>query len=72
MSSKGTCELTIALQDGCSSFSFGRRKTNDFAFDDEHLSGMHARIFLLHGQFVLEDLHSTNGYLAAKSEPGYD
>lgn len=71
MASKGSCDLTVALQDGCSSFSFGRRKNNDFAFDDEHLSGMHARIFLLHGQFVLEDLHSTNGYFLPYSEPGY-
>jgi pSer/pThr/pTyr-binding forkhead associated (FHA) protein len=70
MASKGSCELTVALQDGCSSFSFGRRKNNDFAFDDEHLSGMHARIFLLHGQFVLEDLHSTNGYPPPYSGPG--
>jgi hypothetical protein len=34
MASKGNCDLTVALQDGCSSFSFGRRKNNDFAFDD--------------------------------------
>jgi hypothetical protein len=60
------------LQDGCNSFNFGRRKTNNFAFDDEHLSGLHARIFLLHGQFVIEDLHSTNGYFFLHSAHGFD
>lgn len=70
MVSRGRCELTIALQDGCSFYSFGRRKSNNFSFDDEHLSGMHARIFLLNGEFVLEDLHSTNGYFLFNSEPG--
>jgi pSer/pThr/pTyr-binding forkhead associated (FHA) protein len=53
MVSKGTCELIIGLQDGCSFYSFGRRKSNNFCFDDEHLSGMHARIFILHGEFVI-------------------
>jgi hypothetical protein len=62
MISKGNCELTITLQDGCSFYSFGRRKTNNFSFDDEHLSGIHARIFMLQNEFVMEDLHSTNGY----------
>jgi len=49
MISRGNCDLFISLMDGCSAYSFGRRKTNDFAFDDEHLSGIHARIFMLNG-----------------------
>lgn len=61
MISKGFCEIVIVLQDGCSTYNFGRRKTNNFSCDDEHLSGIHARIFMLRGEFVIEDLHSTNG-----------
>jgi len=70
MNCKESCELTIVLQDGCSFYSFGRRKTNNFSFDDEHLSGIHARIFLLQNEFVMEDLHSTNGFLLFYLELG--
>jgi hypothetical protein len=70
MISRQTCELTIGLQEGCSFFSFGRRKTNNFAFDDEHLSGIHAKIFMLHNEFVIEDQHSTNGTWLRLSLPG--
>jgi pSer/pThr/pTyr-binding forkhead associated (FHA) protein len=50
------------LKDGCSYYSFGRRKTNNFYVEDEHLSGIHAKIFIQKGEFVIEDMHSTNGY----------
>jgi pSer/pThr/pTyr-binding forkhead associated (FHA) protein len=69
MTTKGTCEIIISLQDGCSFYNFGRRKTCNFSFDDEHLSGIHARIFILHNQFVIEDLHSTNGTWLRLSHP---
>lgn len=61
MLSLGSCEITISLVDGCSFYSFGRRKTNNFYADDEHLSGIHAKIFLQQGEFYIEDMHSTNG-----------
>lgn len=62
MVSLGSCDVTISLVDGCSFYSFGRRKTNNFYADDEHLSGIHAKIFLQQGEFFIEDMHSTNGY----------
>lgn len=61
MISLGTCDVTISLMDGCSFYSFGRRKSNNFYADDEHLSGLHAKIFLKDGEFFIEDMHSTNG-----------
>jgi hypothetical protein len=39
----------IVLKDGCSFYSFGRRKTNNFYAEDEHLSGIHAKIFFQQG-----------------------
>lgn len=62
MVSDGKCEVVIVFQDGCSSYNFGRRKTNDFSFNDENLSNIHARIFMMHGEFAIEDMNSTNGY----------
>ena len=64
------CETNIQLGDGCSFYSFGRRKTNNFSADDEHLSGLHAKIFCRQGEFVIEDMHSTNGYLVFYLELG--
>lgn len=49
MISLESCEVTISLVDGCNFYSFGRRKTNNFWADDEHLSGLHAKIFLQQG-----------------------
>lgn len=34
-------------------FSFGRRNNNDFARDDQHMSGTHAKIYFFNGKFVL-------------------
>ncbi len=64
------CEIVITLNDGCNSYSFGRRKSNNFFSDDEHLSGIHSKIFLQQGEFAIEDLHSTNGYLIFNKELG--
>ena len=44
------------------SFYFGRRNNNDFARDDQHMSGTHAKITFSNGKFILEDMGSTNGY----------
>ena len=47
-------ELNINLSsNGKKSFSFGRKNTNDFSCDDQHLSGIHAKIHTLNGNFVL-------------------
>ena len=35
------------------SFSIGRKNTNDFYYDDQHLSGIHAKINFLNGVFIL-------------------
>lgn len=43
------------------SYSFGRRATNDFARDDQHMSGQHAKIYFFNGKVILEDMGSTNG-----------
>jgi hypothetical protein len=34
-------------------FIFGRRKQNDFYREDQHMSGQHAKIFLLNDKFIL-------------------
>lgn len=53
-------ELTIDLnQKTC--FYFGRKSSNDFTRDDQHMSGTHSRIYFENGKFILEDLDSTNG-----------
>ena len=56
-------QFSISLTDTKKTFSFGRKTTNDFSFDDQHLSGIHAKIQIINGSFVLEDMSSTNGYL---------
>lgn len=43
------------------SYTFGRKKENDFARDDQHMSGSHANIYFFNGMFILEDICSTNG-----------
>ena len=70
MITKGKCEILITLKDNCSFYSFGRRKTNNFYAEDEHLSGIHAKIFIQQGEFVIEDMHSTNGYFLFYLELG--
>jgi pSer/pThr/pTyr-binding forkhead associated (FHA) protein len=44
-------------------YLFGRKNNNDFARDDQHMSGTHAKIFFFNGKFFLEDIDSTNGYI---------
>lgn len=39
----------------------GRDAGSDFQLDDETVSGIHARIFFRNNQWMIEDLHSTNG-----------
>jgi len=39
----------------------GRDAENDYQLDDETVSGTHARIFFRNNQWMIEDLHSTNG-----------
>jgi pSer/pThr/pTyr-binding forkhead associated (FHA) protein len=39
----------------------GRDAENDIQLDDETVSGIHARIFFRNNQWMIEDLHSTNG-----------
>lgn len=70
MVSSSKCEIVITLNDGCSFYSFGRRKSNNFFSDDEHLSGIHSKIFIQQGEFAIEDLHSTNGYFFFNEELG--
>ena len=53
--------ISLSSSTGRNTFSFGRKSTNEFNFDDQHLSGIHARIHLLNAQFILEDMSSTNG-----------
>ena len=35
------------------SYSFGRRASNDFARDDQHMSGQHAKIYYFNGKVIL-------------------
>ena len=43
--------------------SIGRKINNDICFpDDLHMSNLHCKISLLHDNFLLEDMASTNGY----------
>ena len=39
----------------------GREEPNDFVIDDETVSAVHARVFYKNNQWMIEDLHSTNG-----------
>ena len=54
-------EIEIQFGENLTFYSFGRRKNNNFSFDDEHLSTLHAKIFMQRGEFVIEDMNSTNG-----------
>ena len=54
--------FNISLKDHNSKFLIGRKNTNDMHFEDHHLSNLHARIYLLNNNYILEDLSSTNGY----------
>jgi len=43
--------------------SIGRSKDSDVQIQDRYASGLHARVFSREGQFVVEDMNSTNGTL---------
>ena len=54
--------LVVSLKDQLTSNSIGRKNSNTFPFpDDQHLSNIHAKFFILDNKFYLEDLSSTNG-----------
>ena len=56
--------LNIILKDQKSCNSIGRKGSNTFPFlEDQHLSNVHAKFFILDNRFYLEDLSSTNGYI---------
>ena len=56
-------KLVVSLKDQLTSNSIGRKNTNTFPFpEDQHLSNIHAKFFILDNKFYLEDLSSTNGY----------
>lgn len=41
--------------------TIGRKNDNVLTLDDTYVSGHHAKIYIEHGDYVLEDLSSTNG-----------
>lgn len=54
--------LVVSLKDQLSNNSIGRKNSTTFAFpNDQHLSNIHAKFFILDNKFYLEDLSSTNG-----------
>lgn len=57
---------TITL--GTSAITVGRAADCTLVIDDEYASGRHARISRIEGQWVLEDLGSTNGTYIRKEQ----
>ena len=45
------------------SVTIGRKEDNMIILTDDFVSGHHARIFIKNTDYILEDLHSTNGTL---------
>lgn len=43
--------------------TIGRKEDNTFMLDDPYVSGKHARIYTKSGDYIIEDLGSTNGTL---------
>ncbi|MBE6067234.1 FHA domain-containing protein [Clostridium sp. BSD9I1] len=43
--------------------TIGRKEDNTFMLDDPYVSGKHARIYAKSGDYIIEDLGSTNGTL---------
>jgi pSer/pThr/pTyr-binding forkhead associated (FHA) protein len=44
-------------------FKVGRKTENNLSVpDDQHLSNLHARFFIIDGKVHIEDMSSTNGY----------
>ena len=54
-------EIQVSLKGISDKFSIGRKNNNELAFDDHHLSNLHAKIYMVEDKFILEDLCSTNG-----------
>jgi pSer/pThr/pTyr-binding forkhead associated (FHA) protein len=54
-------EYRVPLKDKASNYTVGRKCTNMLSFDDQHLSNIHAKIFLLDNKYTFEDMGSTNG-----------
>ncbi|MBF0285411.1 MAG: FHA domain-containing protein [Magnetococcales bacterium] len=50
-----------ATQPDPASFTLGRHETNDWVLADPSISGVHARLRLSGGVWLLRDLQSTNG-----------
>ncbi|KGK87318.1 FHA domain-containing protein [Clostridium sp. HMP27] len=46
-----------------SQITIGRKEDNTFMLDDPYVSGKHARIYAKSGDYIIEDLGSTNGTL---------
>lgn len=46
--------------------TLGRKETNTIILDDQYVSGNHAKIYERNGQYILEDLNSTNGTFVNK------
>lgn len=54
-------------------YSFGRKESNFVSFpDDQHLSGIHSKIFKIKGKWYIEDIATTNGYTINDLEHGLD
>lgn len=54
---------------GSKGYNIGRKLTANLPLDDQHMSGFHAKISHLGGQFVIEDMSSTNGTWIRFSKP---
>lgn len=48
--------------------TIGRKEDNTFMLDDPYVSGRHARIYAKSGDYIIEDLGSTNGTLVNNDE----
>lgn len=48
--------------------TIGRKEDNTFMLDDPYVSGRHARIYVKSGDYIIEDLGSTNGTLVNDDE----
>jgi serine phosphatase RsbU (regulator of sigma subunit) len=57
----GGAELGRRIEVGAEPVTIGRDKRQTLVFDDAELSRVHARLSLINGELVVEDLKSTNG-----------
>lgn len=52
-------------------YSVGRKETNQMSFpDDQHLSGIHSKIFRIKDLWYIEDIATTNGTWLRLSREG--